>query len=141
MVKKVLVTVAAACFVFCGAIQSYASDAGPADMTLETEGSKKPKPAIFPHKAHQDALKCGDCHHGMTADGKQAPYEEGQEIGKCVSCHNSEKLAGKTKGKLKLDTFKGAAHGNCLECHKEVAKKDAAKKDLKKCSTCHPKKK
>ena len=49
-----------------------------------------------------------------------------------------EKLAGKTKGKLKLDTLKGAGHGNCLECHKEQAK-DPAKKALKSCKTCHPK--
>lgn len=142
MVKKALITVAAAAFVFCGIVSlSNASDnMGPEEMTLETTDSKKPKPAFFPHKAHQDALQCADCHHGM-ADGKQVAYSEGQEIGKCESCHNSnsEVLAGKTAGKDKLDTFKGAAHANCLACHKEVAKKDETKKDLKKCATCHKK--
>lgn len=140
MIKKIVVAAAAACFVLAGFNLALASDPGPAEMKLETTDSKKPKPAIFPHKAHQDALKCGDCHHGMDADGKQVPYVDGQEIGKCESCHNPEKLGGKKKGKLKLDTYKGAAHGNCLECHKEIAKKDDAKKALKKCSTCHPKK-
>ena len=139
MVKKVLVTVAAAAFVFSGiAGYAFAADVGPAEITLESTGSDKPKPAFFPHKAHQDTLTCADCHHGMQ-DGKQVPYTEGMEIGKCESCHNSDVLAGKTKGKEKLDTFKGAGHANCVECHKEVAAKDETKKDLKKCTTCHKK--
>lgn len=141
MIKKVLVTIAAATFVFGGiASLSVAADMGPAEMTLETTGSAKPKPAVFPHKIHQDALTCADCHHSMDDAGKQVAYVDGQEIGKCQSCHNEEKLAGKKSGKDKLDTFKGAAHANCLACHKEVAKKDEAKKDLKKCNTCHVKK-
>jgi nitrate/TMAO reductase-like tetraheme cytochrome c subunit len=139
MIKKLLITAAAGAFVLCGiASQSYATDMGPEEITLETTGSSKPKPAFFPHKAHQDVLTCADCHHGM-ADGKQVPYTDGQEVGKCQSCHNEEVLPGKTAGKEKLDTFKGAGHANCLECHKEIAKKDEAKKDLKKCNTCHKK--
>lgn len=142
MIKKVLVTIAAATFVFCGmASISSATDMGPAEMTLETTGSDKPKPAVFPHKAHQDMLKCADCHHSMTDDGKQVPYTEGQEIGKCQSCHNTDKLAGKKAGKEKLDTNKGAAHANCLACHKKIAQEDETKKALKKCNTCHVKKK
>jgi hypothetical protein len=139
MFKKVLITIAAGAFVLCSiASQSYATDMGPAEITMETTGSSKPKPAFFPHKAHQDALTCAECHHGM-ADGKQVPFAEGQEIGKCQSCHNEEVLAGKKAGNEKLDTLKGAAHANCLACHKELAKKDEAKKDLKKCTTCHKK--
>lgn len=139
MVKKFVIAVAAACFLAGSLGLVVASDMGPADITLKSEGEMKKPPVVFPHKAHQDTLKCGDCHHGMDADGKQVAYEEGQAIGKCVSCHNTEKLAGKKKDKLELDTFKGAGHGNCLECHKEVAAKDEAKKDLKKCDTCHKK--
>lgn len=139
MLKKCAILVAAACFLCAGATLSFGADPGPADLLLKSEGEMKKPPAVFPHKAHQDAFGCGDCHHGMSADGAQVPYEDGQEIGKCTSCHNAEKLAGKTKGKLKLDTYKGAAHGNCLECHKAVAKKDESKKDLKKCATCHVK--
>lgn len=137
MVKKALITVAAAAFIFSGiASLSYAGDTGPEEITLVTAKSEKPKPAVFPHKAHQATLKCAECHHGM-ADGKQVPYTEGQEIKKCESCHNSEVLAGKTAGKEKLDTFKGAAHTNCVGCHKEVAAKDESKKALKSCKTCH----
>ncbi len=141
MVKKLVVAAAASALMFLGiATQGFSADVGPADITLQTTGSAKPKPAQFPHKAHQDKLKCGDCHHGMAADGKQEPYTDGMAIGKCESCHNPEKLGGKMKDKLKLDEFKGAGHGNCLECHKATAKADPAKKDLAKCDTCHPKK-
>ncbi len=124
--KRVLACCVGALFVICG-VAAFA-DKGPESVTFETK-----KKVVFPHAAHQAKLKCGECHHGM-ADGKQTPYAEGMEIGKCASCHNPEKLAGKTKGKNKLDTLKGAGHGNCKECH------DAAEnKELKKCTTCHPK--
>lgn len=139
MVKQVLVAIAASALIFCGIATLNAADMGPEEITLEIADSKKPKPAYFPHKAHQDALTCGDCHHGMDDGGKQVPYAEGQAVQKCAECHNAETLAGKKKGKDKLDTLKGAFHGNCLVCHKEVAKKDESKKDLKKCATCHKK--
>ncbi len=139
MIKRFLACGVMSLFVLSfAAILAFAADTGPADITLG-EGGKKP--AVFPHKKHQDAFKCGDCHHGM-ADGKQVPYVEGQEIKKCESCHNPNVLAGKTKGNLALDTLKGAGHGNCLECHKEKAAADPAMKEKKidKCETCHPKK-
>ena len=144
MLKKVLACSVVSFFIFCGvASLANAADLGPADIKMVSESSKKPKVALFPHKAHQDKFDCAQCHHGMAADGKQVPYVEGQDIGKCETCHNGEKLAGKLKGKLKLDTIKGAGHGNCLACHKEMAKKDPALKEKKidKCAACHPKKK
>jgi len=132
MLNKVLTCCFVSLFLVCGlASYSLASDSGPETVTLVDADSKKPKPAVFPHKKHQESLECAECHHGMAADGKQVPYTEGQEIKKCAECHNSKVLAGKTKDKLKLDTLKGAGHGNCLECHK--ANKNA------KCSVCHPK--
>lgn len=134
--KRVLGCCVIALFVVCGTSLSALADAGPEVITLES----KKKPAVFPHKKHQEAFSCGDCHHGM-ADGKQVPYADGQEIGKCASCHNAETLAGKTLGKLKLDTIKGAGHGNCLACHKAKAKENADLKEIAKCATCHPKKK
>jgi hypothetical protein len=142
MLKKVLVGSVISMFALCGAVvfSMAAGDTGPADITLTDSTSAKPKPAQFPHKKHQDAFKCEQCHHGM-ADGKQVPYTEGMEIKKCETCHNGDVLAGKMKDKLKLDTLKGAGHGNCLECHKEMAKNDAALKEKKidKCAACHPK--
>ena len=109
-----------------------ASDKGPADMILEStiDKAKKAKPSIFPHAKHQETIGCGDCHHGMDADGKQIAYTDGQEIGKCESCHFK---AGKIAND-KLNTYKGAAHAQCKTCH---AKKS---KDHAKCGVCHPKK-
>ena len=141
MLKKLLVCSVVSMFVLCGSIiSSFATDAGPAEIKIVDSKSAKPKPAVFPHKMHQDAFKCEECHHGM-ADGKAVPYTEGMEIQKCEACHNPEVLGGKMKDKLKLDELKGAGHGNCLECHKAMAAKDPALKEKKidKCATCHPK--
>lgn len=140
MLKKILACGVMSLFLMsCAATLAFAAaDQGPAEITLGESGKK---PALFPHKKHQDTLKCADCHHGM-ADGKQVPYVEGQKIEKCDTCHNATVLAGKMKDKLALDTLKGAGHGNCLECHKEKAAADPALKEKKidKCNTCHPKK-
>ncbi|MEA3467189.1 MAG: cytochrome c3 family protein [Thermodesulfobacteriota bacterium] len=115
------------------------ADKGPADITLEStvDPAKKAKPSLFPHAKHQETIGCGDCHHGMDADGKQVAYTDGQEIGKCESCHFK---AGKIAADTKLNTYKGAAHANCQACHKAEDKKSGEKK-LGKCSVCHPKKK
>lgn len=138
MLKRILACSVMSMLLVYGAIVAFAADNGPEMITLAESGKK---PAVFPHKAHQDAFKCAECHHGM-ADGKQVPFVEGQKVEKCDSCHNATVLAGKMKDKLALDTLKGAGHGNCLECHKEKAKTDAALKEKKidKCDTCHPKK-
>jgi hypothetical protein len=143
MLKKILACSVVAMFVVVGsALVSIGSDTGPAEITIVGAKSKKPKPAVFPHKIHQDSISCAECHHGM-ADGKQVAFVEGQEIGKCESCHNKDVLAGKKSGKLKLDTIKGAGHGNCLASHKKMAKENAELKAKKidKCGACHPKKK
>lgn len=140
MLKKVIGFCVVSLFVVgTVAVSSFATDAaGPADITMVG----KKKSANFPHKMHQDAISCAECHHSM-ADGKQVAFVEGQEVKKCADCHNKDVLAGKKMGKLKLDTIKGAGHGNCLACHKAMEKKDAAlkAKKLSKCKTCHPKKK
>lgn len=149
MLKKILVCSVVSMFVLCGAvISSMANDAkkGPAEITMVGSKSAKKKPALFPHKQHQDTFKCAECHHGM-ADGKKVAYTEGMDLKgkKCEGCHNSEyeALAGKKMGKLKLDTIKGAGHGNCLACHKKMAKEkaDLKAKKIDKCAACHPKKK
>ena len=132
--KALILLFVATCFCIAGI--SIAADKGPADMVLQAEKdkAKKPKPAVFPHAAHQEIAECGDCHHS-AADGKQVPYEEGQEIGKCEDCHY--KGAEMPKG---LDSYKGAAHKNCRDCHKKAAaeKPELAEK-FKKCMPCHPK--
>jgi len=127
MSKKLVVLVTAFAFVFSLALLNGVSDAsntGPEDMVLKTGNAKKP--AKFPHKKHQDAFKCADCHHG-EADGKQTPYTDGMEIQQCVTCHN------KDMGNKKLNSFKKAAHSRCKGCHKEM------KKGPTKCKGCHTK--
>ncbi len=128
--KKLLVcgAVLAAFFVVGSGVSFAEADKGPAEITLEStiDPAKKPKPSIFPHAEHQSRLECGECHHGKDADGKKVAYVDGQEIGKCESCHN--KAAGMPK---EVESFKNAAHAQCKDCH---AAKDKA---LAKCSVCH----
>ncbi len=134
MTRKIIVCVFGVIFLcFAGIV---IADNGPAEMTLQAEKDKasKPKPAVFPHAKHQEIAECGDCHHG-AADGKQVPYEEGQEIGKCESYHFSGNGMDK-----KIETFKNAAHVNCKDCHKEVVSSKPELKDkFKGCLPCHPK--
>lgn len=139
MKKIIACSVMSLCMLFGTVCFSFAAgDTGPASITLGESGKK---PAQFPHKKHQDAFKCAECHHLMAADGKQSPYVEGQEIKKCAACHNATVLAGKMKDKLALDTLKGAGHGACLQCHKMKNDEPALKdKHLDKCDTCHAKK-
>ena len=134
MTRKLLICTCAAIFL-CLAGFSVA-DNGPADMILQAtkDKAKKPKPAVFPHKAHQDKLSCAECHHSAK-DGAQVAYVEGQEIQKCETCHY--KGSGMPE---KLETFKDAAHQNCRECHKQVVKDNPdLKEKFKGCLPCHPK--
>lgn len=134
MAKKMIISIVAALFLVAAGISL--ADNGPADMTLQAEKdkAKKPKPAVFPHKAHQDAYSCAECHHSAK-DGKQVAYVEGQEIQKCESCHY--KGSGMPE---KLETFKDAAHENCKSCHKQVVADNPDLKDkFKGCLPCHPK--
>jgi hypothetical protein len=117
------------------AVSMAGEEKGPAELIISPDGKK---PVQFPHAKHQEKIKCGECHHGKDAAGKQVAYVEGQKNGKCASCHTGDMLKDKVKGKTALQR---AGHGNCLACHKKEAKKDAKLKNIKKCSTCHPKKK
>lgn len=120
--------------IFCGLSclsgQAAAADKGPAELTLQStiDPAKPPKPATFPHGAHQARLECKTCHHSKGADGKRIPYQDGQKIEKCETCHNS-----KTNMANKVNTFKNAAHALCQECHRKN------RAELVKCTVCHKK--
>lgn len=107
---------------------TIASDKGAADMVLQAtvDPASKPKPAVFPHAAHQEKFACADCHHSKDADGNKVAYVEGQKIESCESCHNL--AAGLEK---KISTYKMAAHSLCVTCHK------ATDKALGSCKVCH----
>lgn len=127
MKKTIILTTALAFALSFGvAMKGFAADAGPADITMKS--AKGTKPAKFPHAKHQKTAKCGDCHHGKAADGKQEAYTEAQKMEKCEACH-TESMANP-----KLNDLKKAAHENCITCHKKVEKN---KGDLSKCTVCH----
>ena len=99
----------------------------------------------FNHKKHQEdyKIKCTECHH-VYKDGKNV-WKKGDEVKKCQECHNEPTIKGEKKlpeAQQKLN-LKIAFHDNCLECHKELKKKDKAKYDKipTTCIQCHPKEK
>jgi hypothetical protein len=129
MIKKTIICFTAFAFLAGFTGIAMAEDKGPETMELQStiDKASKPKTATFPHKKHQDSgIKCGECHHGKGADGKQSAYTEGMKIEKCESCHN--KAAGMPK---EIATFKDAAHTNCKGCHKDKGKGPT------KCADCH----
>ncbi len=107
-----------------------AADKGPAELTLQAtiDPAPTPKPAKFPHEAHQSRLECGVCHHSKGPDGKKVAYVEAQKIEKCETCHNSK--AGMPE---KVNSYKNAAHTLCKDCHTK------SKPELAKCGVCHQK--
>ncbi|OIP46589.1 MAG: hypothetical protein AUK28_07055 [Desulfobacterales bacterium CG2_30_60_27] len=130
--KSVFFAAALSCmmtFAFTGA--AMAAGNGPETITLQTAAAKKP--AVFPHKKHQDmGIKCAQCHHIAGADGKQAPLPEGQAPAKCETCHN-DKMAN-----AKLNSFMLIGHERCKGCHK--AGFNGKNGPTTKCDGCHPKK-
>lgn len=130
--KRMLVfgVILAFCCAFNCSGATRAADKGPAELILKStvDPAKKPKPATFPHGAHQARLECKTCHHSKGPEGKRLPYAEGQKIEKCETCHNSK--AGMPE---KLKTFKNAAHTLCQDCHRKN------KPELVKCTVCHKK--
>ena len=106
--------------------------------------------APFTHKKHTEDYKitCGECHH--DENGKALELKMGDDVQRCIECHDKPGKAPRGKGKKKL---KGAAkrqyhaeamHQNCITCHKSF-NKDFKKKTGKKkgpaptsCKKCHP---
>ena len=131
--KRILAAgaILAVCCTVGWAPAALAADKGPAEIILQStiDPAKTPKPATFPHGAHQARLECKTCHHSKGPDGKRIEFVEGQKIEKCETCHNI-KAAGMPE---KLNTFKGAGHALCQDCHKKT------KPELAKCSVCHKK--
>ncbi len=120
-----------ACTLVAAAAFAAETNTGPESMVLQStlDPAKKPRPATFPHREHQERLDCAECHHGKGADGKQTPYVAGQPIAKCESCHNTKAADMNPK----YNTFQKAGHANCRSCHQETEAK------LAKCSVCHKK--
>jgi hypothetical protein len=108
-----------------------ASELGPEIIKLQT--SRKRKPAIFPHRKHQEMWSCDTCHHGKDSDGDQTPYTVGMKIQHCVTCHNPTSMKNK-----KLNNLKLAGHARCKGCHKRIVAETGGKAGpIAKCSGCH----
>jgi predicted CXXCH cytochrome family protein len=130
MSKKSLIVLIVAAFVMSlGVAVSFAVDKGPAEITLNADGTK---PAMFPHAKHQEKNECGTCHHYLK-DNVPTPCDDGtpqEDFKKCDSCHNAD------MANEKLRTWKDIGHALCKDCHTKM--KDAGAPT--KCNDCHVKK-
>ena len=132
MSKKSLIVLVVSAFAMSlalGVTISFAVDKGPAEITLNPDGTK---PVMFPHAKHQEKNACGACHH-TAADGKAVPVGDDAaqaDFQKCDACHNAD------FANEKLRTWKDIGHGRCKACHTEMKDKGAPTK----CNDCHIKK-
>ena len=137
MSRKSLILLIVAAFVMSlglSVTMSLADDTkGPEERLLNPDGKK---PALFPHRAHQEREKCGTCHHYVDdAGARQAatddPLSNVGKIKKCDTCHNAD------FANEKLRKWKDVGHKLCKTCHKKNKEAGAPTK----CGGCHPKKK
>ena len=122
-------------------------------IKLETKAYKNHKEpvVVFSHREHQEKYsqqypeffkaECGECHH----DENNKPLKSlkaGDEVKKCIECHQKASFAKgkKTKGlskKQKLEFHANALHQNCKDCHRQINKKTAKKSAPVTCKSCH----
>lgn len=100
--------------------------------TIKMQTALKRKPALFPHRRHQDMFECAVCHHGMDSDERKLPYTEGMDILHCAACHNPTSLENR-----KLNNLKLAAHTLCKGCHRKTVAEKGTAGPIDKCTGCH----
>lgn len=111
--------------------QIIASELGPEVIKLQT--ARKRKPAMFPHRMHQEMWGCETCHHGKDEEGNQTPYTAGMKIQHCVTCHNPTSMKNK-----KLNNLMLASHARCKGCHKRIVEELGGQAGpIGKCRGCH----
>jgi len=111
---------------FAVSMSVAAADKGPAEITLNPDGTK---PVLFPHAKHQEKNACGTCHHYLK-DQVKTPCDDGtpqEDFKKCTECHND------TMANEKLRTWKDIGHGLCKDCHTKMKDEGAPTK----CNDCH----
>jgi len=111
---------------FAVSMSVAAADKGPAEITLNPDGTK---PVLFPHAKHQEKNACGTCHHYLK-DQVKTPCDDGtpqEDFKKCTECHND------TMANEKLRTWKDIGHGLCKDCHTKMKEQGAPQK----CNDCH----
>jgi cytochrome c553 len=136
----------------------YAGTKVEAVIKLADPAYEKHKKGIveFTHKKHYDEyankfpefykLGCGECHHDK--DNKPlSNLKEGDDVQRCIECHQKpgEKPKGKGAPKLskkeELEYHAEALHDNCRACHRKVNKKTKKRAAPTTCTKCHPKNK
>ncbi|MBW1650552.1 MAG: cytochrome c3 family protein [Deltaproteobacteria bacterium] len=148
MKKKLLLLAVAVLFVSFFISAGLFADSTPQDIiNMESKAYTEHKKGIceFPHKKHAEDLKleCGTCHH----DDKGAALElkAGDDVQKCIECHNKpgEKPKGKDAPKLtpkqKREYHADMMHAQCKGCHKDYNKENKTKAAPATCKGCHPK--
>ena len=124
----------------------YAGSTAPDVIKMQNDYEHKKGIVEFSHKKHVDEYKatCGECHH----DDKGKPLanlKDGDDVKKCIECHNKpgEKPKGKGAPKLskseELQYHAEAIHDNCKGCHKAYNKENKTKAAPTTCTKCHPK--
>ena len=124
----------------------YAGSTAPEVIKMQNDYEHKKGIVEFSHKKHVDEYKatCGECHH----DDKGKPLanlKDGDDVKKCIECHNKpgEKPKGKGAPKLskseELQYHAEAIHDNCKGCHKAYNKENKTKAAPTTCTKCHPK--
>jgi predicted CXXCH cytochrome family protein len=112
-----LLSGAAACL--AAPLHAFTVDIGPESIVLQARYNK---PALFPHRAHQDWYGCTACHHVK---------DQVMTIDKCEGCHND------AMGNPQLDSLRKAGHVLCRGCHGREREKGRTSAPSG-CSGCHP---
>ncbi len=90
--KKVIVLGVAVAFLCTAGLVSMTiaeEDKGPAEITIEIKDSEKPKPAVFPHAAHQErGVECDKCHKSEFYTQGAWTKDSGHKL--CKDCHKAE---------------------------------------------------
>ena len=83
----------------------------------------------FSHENHMETFECLDCHHNYQNGENVLDEDELDEDGsaKCAACHSKD-------ASIKLKT---AYHRQCMGCHRQVNKQEAARLPIT-CGDCHP---
>jgi hypothetical protein len=145
--KRLLVTAIIGIATLFLAAALYAGTTAPDVIKMENKYEHSKGIVEFSHKKHVTEYKngCGDCHHDENGKPRTA-LKEGDEVKKCIECHNQpgEKPKGKGAPKLskkeELQYHAEAMHENCRGCHQEYNKKNKTKAAPTTCTKCHPKK-
>jgi hypothetical protein len=116
-----IIVLSLAILIFTGNAFGLEVSIGPAEITLQTESAKKP--ALFPHRQHQETYSCTVCHHVKN---------EVMVIDRCDACHTLD------ISNPDVNSYKKAAHKMCKDCHKRVNSEEDKDAPIK-CSGCHTK--